>query len=327
MRILFRFQLPQFARHFATNSQSSIYIFDRKAKRIQRDRAANDPNASTYAYLRTEFGHRMAERLFDIKRTFPVAIDLAAAGGVVAQHLDEQLVQNLILCDTARGFLIDAKRPNDNINIEFVQLDDASLPFKDSSADLIYSSLALHWVNDIPGTFKDVLRVLKNDGVFVGSMFGGDTLYELRSSMQLAELERLGGLSPHISPMIQAVDIANLLTGAGFNLVTVDSDELVVAYPSMFELMQDLQSMGESNVNVRSQRHLNRQVMTAAASIYKEMFGNEDGSVHATFQVFSFIGWKPDISQPKPMARGSANISFKDLHVVDSIVKERNKEE
>lgn len=37
-----------------------------------------------------------------------------------------------------------------------------------------------------------VKRVLKPDTPFVATMFGGDTLYELRSSLQLAELERKG---------------------------------------------------------------------------------------------------------------------------------------
>ena len=34
--------------------------------------------------------------------------------------------------------------------------------------------------------------MLKNDGVFVGCMFSGDTLFELRCSLQLAEMEREG---------------------------------------------------------------------------------------------------------------------------------------
>lgn len=32
-------------------------------------------------------------------------------------------------------------------------------------------------------------------------MLGGDSLFELRTALQLAELEREGGLSPRISPM------------------------------------------------------------------------------------------------------------------------------
>jgi len=42
-------------------------------------------------------------------------------------------------------------------------------------------------------------------------------------------------------------DISNLLGRAGFTLLTVDIDEVKVAYPSMFELMDDLRDMGESN--------------------------------------------------------------------------------
>lgn len=102
------------------------------------------------------------------------------------------------------------------------------------------SSLALHWVNDLPKAFKQILKALKEDGVFLASVFGGDTLYELRSSLQLAELERQGGISPHISPFTEVRDIGSLLTNAGFSMLTIDADEIVVNYPSMFELMWDL---------------------------------------------------------------------------------------
>lgn len=41
--------------------------------------------------------------------------------------------------------------------------------------------------------------------------------------------------------------MSNLLGRAGFTLLTVDVDEVKVAYPSMWELLEDLQDMGESN--------------------------------------------------------------------------------
>ncbi|MFH4983469.1 hypothetical protein AB6A40_010178 [Gnathostoma spinigerum] len=43
------------------------------------------------------------------------------------------------------------------------------------------------------------------------------------------------------------------------------------------------------------------------------MFGKEDGTFPATFQVISFIGWKPGPLMPKPAKRGSQNVSFKDI--------------
>ena len=42
-------------------------------------------------------------------------------------------------------------------------------------------------------------------------------------------------------------DMSNLMSRAGFTLLTVDVDEVKVMYPSMWELLEDLQAMGENN--------------------------------------------------------------------------------
>ncbi|XP_072713533.1 arginine-hydroxylase NDUFAF5, mitochondrial isoform X2 [Ciconia boyciana] len=150
-------------------------------------------------------------------------------------------------------------------------------------------------------------------------MFGGDTLYELRCSLQLAELEREGGFSPHVSPFTAVSDLGHLLSGAGFNTLTVDTDEIQVNYPGLFEVMEDLQGMGESNCSWNRKPLLHRETMLAAAAIYREMYGNSDGSVPATFQVYYMIGWKFHESQARPAQRGSATVSFGDLAKIDEL--------
>lgn len=50
-----------------------------------------------------------------------------------------------------------------------------------------------------------------------------------------------------ITIFLDTRDISNLLSRAGFTLLTVDVDEVKVAYPSMWELIDDLRDMGESN--------------------------------------------------------------------------------
>ncbi len=82
-------------------------------------------------------------------------------------------------------------------------LDEESLltTIEENSQDCIVSNLGLHWINDLPGVLTQIRRALKPDGVFIGAMFGGDTLFELRTALQLAEQERDGGLSPRVSPM------------------------------------------------------------------------------------------------------------------------------
>lgn len=217
----------------------------------------------------------------------------------------------------------------EGIKVQRTVMDEEDFSFEPESLDLVISALSLHWVNNLPGCFRSINKSLRNDGVFMAAMFGGETLYELRSSLQLAELERDGGISAHISPFVDIRDVGGLLTRANFTMLTIDTDEMVVGYPSMFELMWDLKGMAENNAARNRNLRLNKDTMLAAAAIYKELYGKtkEDGApfIPATFQVIYLLGWKPDPSQPKPIRRGTGEVSLKDLYKLDEIVKETKK--
>lgn len=89
------------------------------------------------------------------------------------------------------------------VEVERIHADEENLlqVVPPDSQDAIVSCLSLHWVNDLPGVLVQIKEALRPDGVFLGALFGGDTLFELRTSLQLAEVEREGGISPHVSPM------------------------------------------------------------------------------------------------------------------------------
>uniref|UniRef100_A0A8C2ZC31 NADH:ubiquinone oxidoreductase complex assembly factor 5 n=1 Tax=Cyclopterus lumpus TaxID=8103 RepID=A0A8C2ZC31_CYCLU len=255
-----------------SESGGRVNVFDREMKKRQKNWSASLQDGHKYEYLRDEVGSRVADRVYDIARTFPLALDIGSGKSHIAEHLS-----------------------------------------KVPSAHVLIGPQGLHWTNDLPGALKQIHQALKPDGVFIGAMVGGDTLYELRCSLQLAESEREGGFSPHVSPYTAVTDLGHLLGRAGFSMLTVDIDDVQVHYPGIFEVMTDLQGMGESNCSWNRRSLLHRDSMLAAAAIYKEMYGNEDGSVPATFEILYMIGWKPHESQAKPVKRGSANVSFKDL--------------
>ena len=52
-------------------------------------------------------------------------------------------------------------------------------------------------------------------------------------------------------------------------MLTIDTDEISVGYPSIFELMHDLKGMAENNASWIRKPHLHRDTLFAAASIYK----------------------------------------------------------
>lgn len=288
-----------------------LNVFDRQMKRRQRDWAASLVNAPQYEYVREEVGSRVADRVYDVARTFPLALDLGCGRSFIAEHLTTDVVERLYLADVSPSCL--SRLRDSEIPSRCVLADEEFLPFKDDTFDLVLSSMSLHWVNDLPGALRQVWRVLKPDGAFIAALPGGDSLYELRCSLQLAQTEREGGFSPHVSPFTAVTDLGNLLGQAGFSLLTVDTDELQVHYPGIMELMTDLQGMGESNCAWNRRSLLHRDTILAAAAVYKEMYGNPDGSVPATFDILYMIGWKPHSSQAKPAKRGSATVSFGDL--------------
>ena len=188
------------------------------------------------------------------------------------------------------------------------------LPYEADSFDAVLSSMSLHWVNDLPSLLAQVNRMLKPDSPLLAAMLGGDTLFELRTSLQLAELERRGGLSPRVSPLADVRDVGGLLQRAGYNLITVDVDDIVVDYPSSYALMQDLQAMGESNAVLgREPGPIPRDVLLAVDPIYRELHGNEDGSIPATFRVIYLIGWKKGPDQPRPLQRGTGEVNLKKI--------------
>lgn len=268
-------------------------IFDRRAKYLQKERAANNPDVALYDYIKDEIGFRLADRIFDIKREFSNAADLGCSRGFISNKVYAETIKHLFLCDSSPTMLGQAQG-TPGLQITKIEMDEENLNFEDNSLDLVLSSLNLHWVNDLPGCFRRVNKSLKEDGVFIASMFGGDTLYELRSSLQLAEMERKNGLSPHISPFTQITDIAAILNSSGFTMLTLDTDELVVGYPTMFELMWDLKGMAENNAAFNRAAHLSKDTMFAASAIYSELYGKEN-SIPATFQIIYFVAWKPRV--------------------------------
>jgi NADH dehydrogenase [ubiquinone] 1 alpha subcomplex assembly factor 5 len=269
----------------------------------------------------------------DVNRRFPRVLDLGANACNIAKMLtrpdpdpdssrpvSEPLstrIDELVAAETSKSLLYrDVDEPwNQDLSITREVLPSAeTLPYEPNSFDAVLSSLSLHWVNDLPSVLTQINHILKPDSPFLGVMLGGDSLYELRTSLQLASLERRGGMSTHTSPLADVRDVGGLLQRARFQLLTVDVDDIIIDYPDSFALMQDLQAMGESNAVIgREASGIRRDVLAAADAIYRELHGNEDGSVPATFRLIYMIGWKSGPNQAKPLERGSGMVSIKDV--------------
>jgi len=283
-------------------------LFDRTLHRRRLDRAAAAYGEANF--LKARAAADMVERLEAIVRSFPLAVDLGARDGSFARALAAsdaaQRVGTLIEADLSGRML--AGRAG-----LAVQADEEALPFAPESLDLVVSSLALHWVNDLPGALIQIRRALKPDGLFIASVLGGATLTELRQALLAAESELSDGAGLRVSPFADAFDAAGLLQRAGFALPVTDVDRLTVRYSHPLKLMADLRAMGETNaLTDRARQPLSKAVLARAAAIYAERSADPDGRVRASFDIITMTGWAPHPDQQQPLKPGSAKMRLAD---------------
>lgn len=179
--------------------------------------------------------------------------------------------------------------------------------------DLAVSLLSMQWLNDLPGVFAQIKRILKPDGLLLAAMIGGDALTELRDALASAESETEGGMSPRVSPFVEVRTLGSLLQRAGLALPVTDVDRVTVRYANAFEVMRDLRRMGAANALAeRSRKPLKRATLLRAAEIYRERYAGEDGRIRATFEILWLSGWSPHESQQQPLRPGSAKTRLAD---------------
>ncbi len=320
-------------------------LFDRTLHRRRLDRAAAGFPAANF--LKARAAQDTVERLEAIMRSFPLAVDLGARDGAFSRALARSDARERVgllietdlswrMLEQARSYsppapITPAKAGAQSFpdrgdswtalgpgfrrgdRIFRVQADEEQLPFRDESLDLVVSTLALHWTNDLPGALIQIRRALKPDGLFIGAILGGATLTELRQSLLAAEAELSGGAGPRISPFADTHDAAGLLQRAGFALPVADVDRVVARYAHPLKLVADLRAMGETNVlNERARAPLSRAVLARASEIYAERFADADGRVRATFDIVTMTGWAPHPDQQKPLRPGSAKMRLAD---------------
>ncbi|KAK6023169.1 hypothetical protein OSTOST_11107 [Ostertagia ostertagi] len=89
-------------------------VFDRQLKRKQRDWAVRQPNFEDAQYLKEEIGWRVADRVFDLTKFNPLALDIGCGVGHIAPHMIKENVGTLIQCDMSEEMVNKSNGANDS---------------------------------------------------------------------------------------------------------------------------------------------------------------------------------------------------------------------
>ncbi len=175
------------------------------------------------------------------------------------------------------------------------------LPLRTAAVDLVWSNLALQWVNEPPRAMAQLRRVLAPGGLLMFSTFGPDTLKELRAAYAGADRYT------HVNRFIDMHDLGDMLVHAGFADPVMDMEYITLTYADVRAVMRDLKAIGAHNVTAGRQPGMTARATLAAVERNYEAF-RRDGKLPATFEVIYGHAWVP---QPRVTADGKRVIDIK----------------
>ena len=282
--------------------------FDKRQVRRSFERAAQTYDEA--AVLQHEVCRRMDERLDLIKLQPAVILDAGCGTGNAQPALRARYPQaRVVALDMALTMLQQARNRTSTSWLKSlfkqppagVCADIEQLPLASGSVDLVWSNLALQWMNDPEKAFAEFHRVLAPGGLLMFSTFGPDTLKELRTAYSGVDQHT------HVSRFIDLHDIGDLLVSRGFGDPVMDMEPFTLTYSDVRALMHDLKAIGAHNVTAERPPGLTGRARLAAVTEAYEPL-RRDGKLPATFEVVYGHAWKP---QPRVTASGKRVIDIK----------------
>lgn len=276
------------------------FEIDKKEVRRAFSKAAATYDAA--AVLQHEVCIRMLEKLDVIKIRPARLLDIGSGTGWGTRQLGERYPQaGIVALDIALGMLQAARGTSSwwqklfkGNKQSYLCADAEALPLAAHSVDMVWSSLAVQWCNDLPATFAELHRVIRNDGLLMFSTFGPDTLKELRIAF-----DGVDGYN-HVSRFIDMHDIGDMLVAAGFADPVMEMETLTLTYDDVKAVMQDLRDIGAHNATAgRAPGMLGKTKWARIVQNYETLRRN--GKLPATFEIIYGHAWRV---QPKKTTDG-----------------------
>lgn len=151
------------------------------------------------------------------------------------------------------------------------------LPFEDEVFNSVFSSLVLQWVPSISDALMECMRVTRPGGHMVLSLFGEDTLQELRA------------ITPHVHNFIAEEELNECLMQCNWSIIHSEKKQHVLIYESLVALFTALKKIGATYKSTRHYKGLmTPYMMNTLEEAYRKTFPVNDG-LPATWDVTHYV--------------------------------------
>lgn len=246
--------------------------------------------ASSYdisAFLQKEVAKRLISRFDEIKVTPDLVLDLGCGTGDNVGPLNKKFKKaKVVNLDIAFNMVKQAKSKASKFfdkNL-YVCADMESNCIASSSMDIVFSSMALQWCENLKTLFAQISQSLRPGGLFIFATLGPQTLAELKKVFSMYSQKS------HINDFIDMHEVGDFLTSSGFTDPVIESEILTVTYEKPIELLKDLKNIGANNTNSNRPKGLMPpRKMRKILDAYEEY--RRDGKVPATYEIVVGHAW------------------------------------
>lgn len=239
------------------------------------------------AILQEEVLNRLLQRLEYIRHRPETVLDVGCGTGKGVRGLQKAYPRTSVCAsDIAYEMLLQA-RSNYRLlsKRRLVTADMEQLPFAAQTFDLVFSSLAMQWCNDLRVTFNEFARISKPGALLMFSSFGPGTLQELAVSWQALDAH------PHVHRFVDMHDVGDAMVAAGFAQPVVDAETIRMEYGDFRTLLQDLKNIGASNAEVSRRRGLMTPAQLRKLEASYREHGFENDKFIASYEVVYGHAW------------------------------------
>ena len=262
---------------------------DNYKKRIRESFNRRANTYDSYGIIQKEVADRVFDRLSAIKIQPNLILDLGCGTGFLTQKISALYPDAKIISLDFSEKMLRICRSKVN-HTSPVCADIENIPIKESCFDLIISSLTFHWATDLYGTFLKTHQLLKNNGCFLFSSIGPDTLFELRAALNKVDS------SERVNRFIDMHHYGDALLKIGFSDPVVDNEKIIVEYKSFSDVLKSLKKIGANTVEKVSDKKLSKNNYRTARDSYKM---NKNTNYPVTYEVLYGLAWKKTPSNPK----------------------------
>jgi len=206
-------------------------------------------------------------------------LDLGCGTGFISGELAASARQIYAL-DLAEGMVAYGRARHPQAAIHWLCGDAENLPLADACVDVVVSSLALQWCENLSAVFAELQRVLRPGGCALLATLGPDTLAELRAAWREVD-NRV-----HVNRFASRELIEQTSRRSGLTLELWRERQIVLEYGELRQLTHELKALGAHNVNSGRPDGLSGRARIKQFTAAYERQRNARGQLPATYQVW-----------------------------------------